>query len=104
MAHALAEANNSVSVVALNSDLTVSLSTLLLKTLNLFDPTGRVGTFHVRHVILQSKHQFMTNNMVHVTNMTPPGSGSDNPSVKTPIDDSRYGPCKQSCNQSDTRE
>jgi hypothetical protein len=40
--------------------------------------------------------QFMTGIVVHVTNLTPPGSGSDNPSVKGPIDDSRYGPCNQS--------
>jgi hypothetical protein len=32
--------------------------------------------------------------------LTPPGSGSDNPSVKTPVDDTRYDPC----NQSDTRK
>jgi hypothetical protein len=36
---------------------------------------GRVGTFHV--VILQSKHQVMTAGTFHVTNLTPPGSGSD---------------------------
>jgi hypothetical protein len=36
---------------------------------------GGLGTFH--HVILQSKHHFMTASMVHVTNLTP---GSDNPS------------------------
>ena len=51
MAEALAEANNSVSVVALNSDLTVSLSTLLLNTLKLFDsePGGRstIGSVHL---------------------------------------------------------
>jgi hypothetical protein len=35
----------------------------------------RVGTFH--HVILQSKQQLMAAGMVHVTNLTPPGS--DNP-------------------------
>ena len=39
MAEALCQANNSASLVALNSDLTVSLSTLLLKTINLLDST-----------------------------------------------------------------
>jgi hypothetical protein len=39
----------------------------------------------------------MTASMVHVTNLTPPGS--DNPAVQTPVDDSQYGPC----HQSDTR-
>jgi hypothetical protein len=45
-----------------------------------------------------SKHiRLMTAGMVHhVTNLTPPGGGSDNPLVKTPVDDSRqYGPCNQ---------
>jgi hypothetical protein len=44
-------------------------------------------------------HQLMAASMVHVTNLTP-GSGSDNPSVKAPVDDTHCGPC----NQSDTRE
>jgi len=43
MAQALAEANNSVAVVSLNSDLTVSLSTLMLSTIKLLHPTGAGG-------------------------------------------------------------
>ena len=33
---------------------------------------GRLGTFD--HVILQSNHRLMTASIVHVTNLTPPGS------------------------------
>jgi hypothetical protein len=49
---------------------------------------GRVGTF--RHVILQSKHTPMTASMV--TNLTPPGSGSDNQN-KFKLMTAKYGPC-----------
>jgi hypothetical protein len=51
-----------------------------------------LGTFHM---ILQSGHHLMTPSMVHVTKLTP---GSDKPSsawgvwLKTPIDDTQYGP------------
>jgi len=55
MAHALSQANSSVSLVALNSDLTVTLSALLLKTLKLFgdggagaaNPGDRIGALHL---------------------------------------------------------
>ena len=40
MAQALRDANNHVSMVALNADLTVSLSTMMLNTLRLFEAAG----------------------------------------------------------------
>jgi SAM-dependent methyltransferase len=39
--------------------------------------SGRIWHFH--HVMLQSKHQLMTANMVHVTNLTP---GNDKPTLR----------------------
>ena len=43
MAQALCDANTSAAFVALNADLTVSLSRLMIKTLKLLDPTGEAG-------------------------------------------------------------
>jgi hypothetical protein len=43
MAQALHDANNHVSMVALNADLTVSLSTMMLNTLRLFEASGARG-------------------------------------------------------------
>jgi hypothetical protein len=84
---------------------------------------GRVGTFHNVIIVRQNTVQLMTAIMFHVTNLTTPGSGSDNPSsqntvqlmtasmfhvtnptppgsdnpaVKTLVDDSQYIPCNQS--------
>jgi hypothetical protein len=36
--------------------------------------SGWVGLAHFTRVILQSEHQLMTPSMVHITNLTPPGS------------------------------
>ena len=64
---------------------------------------GKEGTCHVILVILQPKHHLTTAGMVHVTNLTPPGSGSTlvGRMGKAPIGDISYGACNQS---SDTRE
>jgi hypothetical protein len=42
--------------------------------------TGRVGTFHSRYYCASKHIQLMTAGMVHVTNLTPPGEWSVNPS------------------------
>jgi len=65
---------------------------------------GRVGYHSSPRYYCASKHiQLMTASMVHLTNLTTPGSGSTPVwrMVKAPVDDSQYGPCN---NQSNTRE
>lgn len=67
MAQALHDANNHVSVVALNADLTVSLSTMMLNTLSLFEASS--GGFGDDGKNLPQNHKtFQPQNVAHLEN------------------------------------
>jgi hypothetical protein len=54
---------------------------------------GRAGHLSPRHFAGKTLLVDDSSMVQDVTNLTPSGSGSDNPSVTTPVGDSRYVPC-----------
>ena len=74
MAQALRDANNHVSMVALNADLTVSLSTMMLNTLRLFEAAGPAargarGETRASHSRSDGTHESLSHEPVDVAHL-----------------------------------